>query len=231
MSAISEPSHEVVEIVSSATEGEGEAPEERRGESAPPRRRGRRNQRQREEEDAAATPGQEGRGPSGYSRRGKKSKLREEQLREKKKKPFVLPPDSENDDATDILPARLRLTENFPDYVLAGDDFIRISRWVSNLPRSRRSRYERALRGVISPTAIAGGSVWNCFGEGETDMGPMAIDFDGSNYDWETPTLALTAALALTQDWDRMRLSDVLPRRLFEMFCEVQWKHPPLSRH
>ena len=56
VSEISEPRREVVEVLSSATEGEGEE-QGRREESAAPRRR-RRNRRQGEE-DAAETPGQE----------------------------------------------------------------------------------------------------------------------------------------------------------------------------
>ena len=204
--------------MSSATEGEREAPEEGRGESAAPRRR-RRNRRQGEE-DAAETPGQEVRGPSGYSRRGRSRSTRRTARREEEE-PFVLPSDSEDDDAA-VLPARLRLSENFPDYVREGDDFLRISQWVANLPGSGRSRYERALRGEIAPMAIAGGSVWTCFGEGEIDLGPMAIDFDGFNFDWETPTIALEAALALTHDWNNMRLSDVLPAGFSRCFARYE---------
>ena len=245
VSAVTEPSQEVVGIGSSATEGEGGEREEERGEEEVVES-GRRNEEEGGEDNVREVAEREERGPSGYSRRGRSRSTRRTRRQVEEEPPFVLPPDSEEDEATDILPSRLRLSEDFPEYVREADDFVRISEWVANLPRSGRSRYERALRGVVTPTAIAGGRVWNCFGEGEADLGPMGVDVDGSNYNWEPPTLALEAEMSSRRNWEGMRLSDVLPAGFLRCFARYEgntrlslgisrsprsfWSSPVLSR-
>ena len=79
----------------------------------------------------------------------------EEERQQKRQHPqpnhFQLPEESDVEETSDILPSHVNLAGNVPDYVRESDDFQLVSRWVSGLPRSGRSLYERAVRDEISP--------------------------------------------------------------------------------
>ena len=111
------------------------------------------------------------------------------------------PEDSDVGESPDVFPSHINLVGEAPEYVTESDDFRRISRWVSCLPRSGRSLYERALRSAISPEAISGGTIGIAFGNGEFEMGPVGISLDRTTRDLTGDLRRLERLARDTNNW------------------------------
>ena len=138
----------------------------------------------------------------GRGRRGRRdgtpspSRQQRRQRQQEERTEFEIPEESE--DETDILfPSRLYLAAGTPDHVRESDDYLAISEWISGLPQTGRSRYERAVREEIAGAAISGGRTWVCFGDTEEEIGLMGF-LDGSVYYWEDPTARIERNLRNT---------------------------------
>ena len=132
------------------------------------------------------------------------------------------PEDSNIGESPDVFPSHINLVGEAPEYVTESDDFRRISRWVSRLPRSGRSLYERALRSAISPEAISGGTVGIAFGNGEFEMGPVGISLDGTTRNLSEDLRQLERLARDLNDWSNRRLSELLPSALFRCFASYR---------
>ena len=118
-----------------------------------------------------------------------------------------------------MFPSYINLMGEAPEYVRESDDFRRINRWVSRLPRSGRSSYERALRSAIHPEAISGGTVGIAFGNGEIEMGPVGISLSGTTRNWTEDLEQLERLARDTEDWSDCWLSELLPSALYRCFA------------
>ena len=138
------------------------------------------------------------------------------------------PEDSDVGESPDVFPSHINLVGEAPEYVTESDDFRKISRWVSRLPRLGRSLYERALRSAISPEAISGGTVGIAFGNGEFEMGAVGISLDRTTRDLTGDLRRLERLARDTNNWSDRRLSELLPSALFRCFatyraCDERW--------
>ena len=125
--------------------------------------------------------------------------------------------DSEDEESADILPSLHSLVPDAPDYVQEADDFMAISRWVAQLPRSGRSLYERSLRSTIRHEAISGGRIGICQGNGNVEIGPLGRTSSGEDRAWNLEGLRNTRDA--TNDWSSARLSTLLPAAFHVCFA------------
>ena len=143
---------------------------------------------------------------------------------------FRLPEESDVEETPDVLPSHVNLSGNVPDYVRESDDFQLVSRWISGLPRSGRSLYERAVRGEVLPSAIAGGTTCICFGEGEAETGPIGVNNFGLAIDWTASMEQRMREREATTNWEGRRISETLPSELSRCFARYReecqaWVH------
>ena len=110
------------------------------------------------------------------------------------------PEDNDIGESSDVIPSYINLMGEAPEYVRESDDFRRINRWVSYLPRSGRSLYERALRRAIRPEAISGGTMGIALGNGEIEMGPVGISLEGTTRNWSEDLEQLERLARDTED-------------------------------
>ena len=125
--------------------------------------------------------------------------------------------DSEDEESSDILLLLGNLSSEAPEFVREADDFLAISRWVAQLPRSGRSLYERSLRSAVRHEAISGGRIGICHGNGEVEIGPLGRTLSGENRVWDLEELRNTREAA--NDWSSARLSSLLPAAFHVCFA------------
>ena len=125
--------------------------------------------------------------------------------------------DSEDEESADVLPSLRSLVPDAPDYVQEADDFVAISRWVAQLPRSGRSLYERSLCSTVRHEAISGGRVGICQGNGEGEIGLLGRTSSGENRVWDLEEFRNLREA--TTDWNSLRLSNLLPAAFHVCFA------------
>ena len=125
--------------------------------------------------------------------------------------------DSEEEESGDVLPSLGNLAFEAPEYVREADDFLAISRWVAQLPRSGRSLYERSLRSTVRHEAISGGRIGICQGNGDVEIGPLGRTSSGENRVWNMEELRNIREA--TNDWSSARLSSLLPAAFHVCFA------------
>ena len=91
-----------------------------------------------------------------------------------------------------------------------GEDFLRLRRWLSELPRGR-CRSERSLLQLQDISLIQGGTINIIRGNGITEMGSANVDLDGLDVDWERDLNGLASTFRNRQNWSGVRLWELLP--------------------